>query len=73
MSEIYKGTHMSIDIILALILVAFSWFIAPAIIIHYKGRRWWAWLPLSIVLPGAFLIFAMFMHGIDKDGKILMS
>jgi hypothetical protein len=64
---------MSVDTIFALILAAFSWLVAPAMIIHYKGRRWWVWLPLSIVLPGAFLILAMFMHGVDKDGKIMMS
>lgn len=59
--------------ILGLVLFAFIWLIAPAIIVHSKGRRWWVWLPLSIVLPGAFLFIAMFMHGVDKDGRTSMS
>lgn len=64
---------MTIDEILALIFMAFIWLIAPSIIIPYKGRRWWAWFPLALILPGAFLLIAMFMHGVDKDGKNTMS
>ena len=64
---------MSIDEIFVFAFLAFIWIIAPCIIIHYKGRRWWVWLPLSLVLPGAFLIIAIFMHGVDKDGKNTMS
>lgn len=64
---------MTIDEILALIFMAFIWLVAPSIIIHYKGRRWWAWFPLVLILPGALLLIAMFMHGLDKDGKNTIS
>ena len=60
---------MSFDEIIALIFMAFIFLIVPSIIIHYKGRRWWAWLPLALILPGIFLFIAIFMHGVDKDGK----
>ncbi|WP_131494573.1 hypothetical protein [Yoonia vestfoldensis] len=64
---------MNIDEIFALFFMAFIWLIAPSIIIHYKGRRWWAWLPIALFLPGAFLIIAIFMHGANKDGKNTIS
>ena len=53
--------------------IFFIWFVAPAIIIHSKGRRWWVWLPFSIFLPIGFLFIALFMHGVEKDGKRSMS
>jgi hypothetical protein len=64
---------MTIDVILMLIFFAFMWLVAPLIIIHHKGRRWWAWLPLALVLPGLFLMITLFMHGVDKDGKNIIS
>ena len=64
---------MTIDEIFALIFMAFIWLVAPAIIIHYKSRRWWAWFPLALILPGAFLLIAMFMHGVDKNEKNIIS
>ena len=64
---------MTIDEIFALIFMAIIWLIAPSVIIHYKGRRWWAWFPLALILPGAFLLIAIFMHGVDKDGKYTIS
>lgn len=59
--------------ILGIIFVIFIWLVAPAIIIHSKGRRWWVWLPVSIFLPIGFLFIAIFMHGVDKDGNSSMS
>ena len=58
---------------LIILLVLFIWLIAPAMIVHSKGRRWWVWFPVSLILPGSFLILAIFMHGVDKNGDILVS
>ena len=68
-----NGASIDMELIVYTIILVFIWLVAPSIIIHYKGRRWWAWLPLAFVLPGAFLIIAMFMHGVDKDGKKIIS
>ena len=69
----FVSNVMTIDVILMMIFFAFMWLVAPLIIIRHKGRRWWAWLPLALVLPGLFLMITLFMHGVDKDGKNIIS
>ncbi len=62
-----------IENIFAIAVIFFIWIVAPCIIIHSKGRRWWAWLPLVVIFPMGFLVIAMFMHGVDKNGKSSIS
>ena len=64
---------MTLSDYLSFAFLFFIWFVAPAMIIHSKGRRWWVWFPLSLALPGSFLFIAIFMHGVDKDGNPIVS
>jgi hypothetical protein len=58
---------------ISVILIGFLWLVAPAMIFHSKGRRWYVWLPFCLVLPVGALVLAMFIHPVDKDGNTSIS